>query len=77
MAELENIVGADEWRTLHRVLPRDLKNEICHFEDVVGKQIGKSVSLGAAVDCWTILVHFLREHEPELEELARTWKAGE
>ena len=76
MAEIETNVDKDEWRTLHRVLPRDVKNEICHYEDFVGSRIGRSVSLGAAVDIWSILVQLIREHEPELAELARTWKEG-
>ena len=76
MAELENIVAKDEWRVLQRTLPKDIKDEMVRFEELVGKQIGRSVSLGAAVDIYTIIVHFLREHEPELEALAKSWKEG-
>jgi hypothetical protein len=76
MPELENIVASDEWRTLHRVLPKDLKDEVCHYEDFVGKIIGRSVSLGAGIEIWSILLQLIREHEPQLEELARNWKEG-
>ena len=74
MPELDNIVARDEWRTLHRVLPKDLKDEVCRFEDVIGREIGRSISLGAAVDIWSILVNFLRDHESELIEEAKIWK---
>jgi hypothetical protein len=74
--EIESIVATDEWRSFKRVLPRDLHEELKRFEAIVGAEIGQSVSLGAAVAIWSIIVHFLRENEAELVQCAKEW-AGE
>lgn len=73
----ENVIDADEWRTIKRVLPRDLYMEWMDFEAVVGEEIGSSVSLGASVAIWSILTHLVREHKEELRQLAREWRRGE
>lgn len=74
MSETEVIVAADEWRTIKRVLPRDIYEAIKGFEQAIGREIGGVESIGSSVQIWTVLCQFLREHEPALIEMAREWK---
>jgi hypothetical protein len=78
MADTENLVASDDWATLKRVLPHDIYDEMKRFESLVAKEIQASeVGLGASILIWSIIVHFLREHEAALVQCAKEWKAEE
>lgn len=71
------IFGADEWRTLYRPLPKDVKDAVTEIEDMIGAEIGNlssTRSMGQSVAVWTILTQFLIENAEALREKAREWR---
>jgi hypothetical protein len=76
--DTENIVAEDGWRTIKRVLPRDVYLELIRFESVVAQEIGcGETSIGGSVQVWSVITHVLREHEAELIQSAKDWKEPE
>jgi hypothetical protein len=71
------IFGLDEWKTLHRPLPKDVYEAVKMAEDLVGVEIGNKSSegrsMGQSVTVWTIITQFLIENSEALKAKAKEW----
>lgn len=71
-------VTSDEWRTLHRALPRDLYEVIKSLEDDIADAAGVGrVSMGGSVAVWTIWTRFNADRLEELKSFAKEWNDHE
>lgn len=76
--ETELTVASDEWRTIHRALPKDIYDSIRAVEHQVADLAGVGKEgLGASVIVWTILGKFLNDPiiNVVLVELAKDWSS--
>jgi hypothetical protein len=68
----EVTVASDEWRTLKRVLPKDVYDIFIEAERAIAEEqnIGTE-ALGSSVQVYTTLAHFLLENMEHLRAKAR------
>lgn len=68
-------VATDTWRTIKRVLPRDIYELIKSIESDIADAAGVGhMALGASVTVWTVISRYLDEHRAELKMWAEDWK---
>lgn len=70
-------IDQDEWRTWHRVMPKDVYDELKYFEELVAEHSGippRFQGIGQCVSVWSVICHELRNREAELIALAQEWK---
>lgn len=71
-------INDDSWRTFKRVLPKDVHEEMKYFEALAAEHSGippRFQGVGNCVSVWSILMHTLRQFEPEVIRYAEDWKA--